>query len=806
MGLMRPRNAVLRIVATALATAVMVSLLVACGSAESRKQRYYDRGVRYFSAHQYDKASLEFRNALQIDPHFTQARLELARTAERLGDPRAALGQYQAVVDAEPGNVQARVLEGRLFIIGRYSGRALDLVAPALATHPHDPGLLTVRGGAREQLGDAAGALADASEAYKGAPDDDYVVALLASVLKQSGKADQAISILRDALRKAPDSVDLSGVLADLLEARGDYSGAETQLMHLVQLEPHVLTHRYDLAHFYLRRNNVDAAEQTLRAAVVAEPTNDEPKLALIEFQRVQRGEGVADATLASFAANRPDDYALQLQMIGSLRRSLHQDKAEALSRDVIARAGDKPEGLTARDLLAAMLFEEGKTADAAQLIDYVLKSNARDGRALVLRATVELDRGDTAAAVTDLRTELRGDPNSVIALRMLARAYAKQGDLALAEDSLRTALQSSPKDVALRLDLTELLEQSGKTDQAEAMATALVADAPRNVQALELLFRLEAARKDYAAARATAGAVRSALPNQGMGAYLLGTIDEAEGKNDAAIQDYQNALALQPDSIEPLTALVDFDMAHRQFQQAMDRLDWVIAKAPRDYVAYNLKGQLFTAQGKYAEATAAFQTAMSIKPEWWVPYQNLARAQTKARDVRGSIETLTKGVDQTHYDLTLAGELAGLYELLGKPDEAIGIYERVISHGSNSAAATSSLALLLASYRSDPQSLSRAKSLASSLESSHNPAFEDTVGWVRFKTGDYPRALTALEEAARAAPTSPLVRYHLGMAQLRTGDVEDGRLNIRRALDSRRPFLGVTDAKATLASLGHAG
>lgn len=806
MGLMRPRSTVLRVPIAVLAIVVLVSSLTACGSAESRKQRYYDRGLSYLDAHKYDKAALEFRNALQIDPHFTQARLELGRTAERMGDPRAALGQYQAVVDAEPGNVQARVLEGRLLVVGGYPRRAVDLVAAALSTHPDDAGLLTVRGAARAQLGDAAGAMADASEAYKHAPDDDYVVALLASVLKRGGRTDQAISVLRDALRNHSNSVDLNWVLADVLEARGDYSGAEAQLVGLVNLEPRVMSHRYELARFYLRRKNVDAAERTLRSAVAAAPKSDEPILALVEFQRAQRGESLADATLASFAAKRPDDYLLQLRRIESLRRTQRPDEAEALSRNVIARAGDGPEGLAARDVLAAMLLEQGKTSDAIPLIDYVIKSNARDGRALVLRATIELDRGDTAAAVTDLRAELRGDPNSVVALRMLARAYAKQGDLPLAEDSLRTALQANTKDTAVRFELAELLERAGKGAQAEAAVTALLADAPRNVPALELLFRLEAARKDYANARATAAAVTRAIPNQGLGAYLLGTIDQAERKTGAAIQDYENALALQPDSIEPLTALIDLQTSHQQSQAAMERLDWVIAKAPRDYVAYNLKGQLLTTQGKYPQATAAFETAISLKPEWWVPYQNLARAQTKARDVRASTATLAKGLEQTRYNLTLAGELAGLYELLGKPDEAIEVYEGVVSHDAHSAAAASSLALLLASYRSDSRSLMRAKLLASELESSHDPAFEDTVGWVRFKTGDYLQALTVLEEASRGAPSSALVRYHLGMAQLRTGDVEDGRLNIQRAVDSRRPFVGVADAKATLASLGHVG
>jgi cellulose synthase operon protein C len=119
---------------------------------------------------------------------------------------------------------------------------------------------------------------------------------------------------------------------------------------------------------------------------------------------------------------------------------------------------------------------------------------------------------------------------------------------------------------------------------------------------------------------------------------------------------------------------------------------------------------------------------------------------------------------------------------------------------------AASNLALLLVTYRSDKDSLDRAKVLIAPFEGSKIPAYEDAVGWVKFKVGLYQQALPLLRAAVQEAPDSVLTRYHLGMAQLQTGDRKEARRNIELAVGSGRPFLGLQDAKDTLSELNHDG
>jgi Tfp pilus assembly protein PilF len=72
-----------------IALAVMV-LISGCGGAKSRLARHLQRGQDYYQHGDFAKASVEFRNAMQIDPKDVTARVKAAETAVKLGQLRAA--------------------------------------------------------------------------------------------------------------------------------------------------------------------------------------------------------------------------------------------------------------------------------------------------------------------------------------------------------------------------------------------------------------------------------------------------------------------------------------------------------------------------------------------------------------------------------------------------------------------------------------------------------------------------------------------------------------------------------------------
>ena len=105
---------------------IAAALIGGCGSAQSRKARYIEHGQQYLAAGNYDKARVELRNALQIDPRDGTVRLLLGQVAERTGDVREALGQYQAAIAANSQLAEARAALGRLFLLGGLPDKAME--------------------------------------------------------------------------------------------------------------------------------------------------------------------------------------------------------------------------------------------------------------------------------------------------------------------------------------------------------------------------------------------------------------------------------------------------------------------------------------------------------------------------------------------------------------------------------------------------------------------------------------------------------------------------------------------------------
>ena len=88
--------------------AVVLVLTAGCGGAEARKARYLAKGEELMAAQNYEKARLEYRNAIQIDPKDATARVRAGEAAEKLGNYSEAAQMYKSAIAADEKNTQAR--------------------------------------------------------------------------------------------------------------------------------------------------------------------------------------------------------------------------------------------------------------------------------------------------------------------------------------------------------------------------------------------------------------------------------------------------------------------------------------------------------------------------------------------------------------------------------------------------------------------------------------------------------------------------------------------------------------------------
>ncbi len=144
--------------------------------------------------------------------------------------------------------------------------------------------------------------------------------------------------------------------------------------------------------------------------------------------------------------------------------------------------------------------------------------------------------------------------------------------------------------------------------------------------------------------------------------------------------------------------------------------------------------------------------------------------------------------------DERLSAELADIYENHYAFDEAIALYKAVLLKNPVNQLAANNLASILVAHKNDEANLKLALELVSGFESSKNPVYLDTLGWVLYKTGNVNKAIDLISKAVNAAPEIPHFHYHLGIAYYNS-DKDKARFHLAKALDSNLNFPGRDDA-----------
>jgi predicted Zn-dependent protease len=774
-----------------------------CGGAAVRYAVHMQRAEQYLTARNLDKASIEVRNAMQVQPRAAAALDLNGRIEEMRGNWREAAGSYQAALDTQPGDLKAQVGLGKIYVMAGAGERALHVVAPGLVAHPDDPDLLAVRGAAEHLLKNEDAARADAERAVQLAPADETAIALLAALDQQTGKTDQAVALVAAAVRKAPATVSLREVLATLYLSTGQKDLAEQQLRQLVELRPEELPPRVRLAQFLSASGRLEAAQRVLEEAVQKLPKSAVAKVTLADFIATQRSRAAGEATLRKFIGQDPGDYDLRFALGALLQRSGATDEAIAVYREIVSSDGTGPRGLNARTAIAALELTRGQFPPAEALVAEVLRKNPRDSDALILRANISLARNDPTPAIADLRAVLRDQPQSASLHRTLARAYLAQGNSALAEEALHSATEAAPNDPAVVIEFAQFLAERGRVAEAATALEAAVRRMPDNAQVREALIRAYLGKHDMAAARAAAEDLKALHADAPDGFYFAGLVAQQENRLEDSEKDLQRALALKPDSIDVLAALSRLDVQRGKGAAAIARLKALAEHQPRNVLLLNLLGQTYLATKDTTDAASALTQAIEADPRSWPSYRNRARVKVVQSDADGAIADYEAALKIAPSDPQLLMEAAALEEQHGKIDAAIAGYDALYRNDPQvRQLAANNLAMLLVTYRKDQASLDRARELSADFASSDNGALLDTNGWVRFKRGEYTAALSVLEQAVTRSPDSKVIRFHRAMAELQLGLRDRARSDLETALSGSGSFLGSDEARATLTSL----
>jgi len=350
------------------------------------------------------------------------------------------------------------------------------------------------------------------------------------------------------------------------------------------------------------------------------------------------------------------------------------------------------------------------------------------------------------------------------------------------------------------------LLLQAGAKEQATEQLNVLFKLNPNSKNGLEAIFRIYMAQKQWDKALQIARQLEEVYKDDATGFYMSGLVYQEEGKLDKSAISFAQALAKQPEVVEPLAQLVKTYLALKQTDKAIHKLHDLTVQEPKHFYAYSLLGDVYVHENKLNEAISAYQKAIEIRPEWADAYRHLAIVHIKRQQADKAIEVLKEGKQKTHDALDLVADLAAIYHRAGDHQRVITLYEDLYRQNPHSPAIRQRLASYMSTYLDDEINLAKAADIAEPLTNSNNAEMLDTAGWIAYQQNNFQKAQLILSKGKQLDAANPVLNYHLGMTYFKLGENKQAKECLEKAIENKQKLSWFDEAKATLKALGETG
>ena len=300
--------------------------------------------------------------------------------------------------------------------------------------------------------------------------------------------------------------------------------------------------------------------------------------------------------------------------------------------------------------------------------------------------------------------------------------------------------------------------------------------------------------------------------------------------------RQYKEAIPLYEEIVKQLQANPDAMLAQIQeelarcyqlvgrTQDAIDCLKQVIKDNPLRYETYELLGALYEQQGAFENALANYRQLLLMNSGHPTNYLRVADMHLKLKQWPKAVEVLKEArakfpeIPQVTYSLAIALTQAKQYQEAlttfseclhdaqsGQPDMLNSAFYLAYGAAADEAGNLEQAEVLLKrSIEVDPDNSAEpcnhlgymwiergihleeaGKLIQKALElDPNNGAFLDSMGWLYFKKGDYPKALELLKQAAaNITPEDPVVYEHLGDTWLNLGNNLEAVIDWQKAL-----------------------
>jgi len=482
-----------------------------------------------------------------------------------------------------------------------------------------------------------------------------------------------------------------------------------------------------------MSQNDRGKAEAEFQKAVSLDPKNQAQRMMLADFYEATGNVGKAQEVIQSLIREKQSDTALKKRLALSYLNQKAYDKA-------------------------------------AQVADEVLKGDASDNEARILKAQIFTAQNKTAEAVKELQTVVGKGRGSAQAHYLLGLAYAKDKRGQQAESEWNAAVQIDPKFISAYLALAQYKLDGGDPDSAIRYSQEALKSDQNSAQAHFALGTAFFSKSFYKDAITEFETVLKQNPGNSQVLYRLGMSYARQGDAVKAEAALESALKNNPSDPQSLAGLADLYMARKQPDKAIQRISAQIQKSPQSAVLYELLGQVHAGQKNYVNAEEAFQKSISLDKNRFSAYEQLARIYAVQKSYDKAIAESQKLLAASPQSPQIYILMGMIYEIKNDAEKAKVNYREALKIDSGSAVAANNLAWLLCETGGNlDEALKLAQQAREMMPDSSSVA--DTLGWIYYKRAAYRSAIDLFEECRKKEPQNATYLYHLGMSYYKSGD-----------------------------------
>ena len=386
---------------------------------------------------------------------------------------------------------------------------------------------------------------------------------------------------------------------------------------------------------------------------------------------------------------------------------------------------------------LAEAYLKTGYYSEAYINFRKALKFQPDSTRAVLGMAKIYLHRGELRTAVFSANQVLARRPGSAPAYYILGRVAEQEGRPGAAAKSYRRLLEAAPDWWEIRVALARIYYwQLHQPERAKEELSKAIRSSPTAARPHAVLAEVYLQDQDWDDARREAEAALRLSPRNYLGLVVRGQLYLEENDFLKAEQYFRRSLQVKPDGPRAdyglgliLISREEYAPAEQLFrrvtrrlphfasayynlglvlrslsrrEEAVTQLRRAVEEDPAFIPAQLALGSIYYESGEKERALTYFQNARALDPSAWKPDYFLGRGYYELGKPRAALPFLLRARDNQEDNPAIRGQLAMVYQRLGRREDARNSYRRALSLDPRYLPALLNLAVLEDQLRQD--------------------------------------------------------------------------------------------------------